>query len=79
MVFLYQLERGQAVGSYGLNVAALAGLLTTILNLAQAKSKQLQRAVTHAGRRTLADMTDTTRFLSLFSYSSKTDLDSILN
>lgn len=79
MVFLYQLERGQAVGSYGLNVAALAGLLTTILNLAQAKSKQLQHAVTHAGRGTLADMTDTTRFLSLFSYNSKTDLDSILN
>lgn len=45
MVFLYQLERGEAGGSYGLNVAALAGLPASILRLAQAKSKQLQRTV----------------------------------
>ena len=45
VVFLYQLERGEAGGSYGLNVAALAGLPTSILRLAQAKSKQLQQTV----------------------------------
>ena len=45
VVFLYQLERGEARGSYGLNVAALAGLPTSILKLAQAKSKQLQQTV----------------------------------
>ena len=44
-MFLYQLERGEAGGSYGLNVAALAGLPASILRLAQAKSKQLQQTV----------------------------------
>lgn len=75
VVFLYQLERGQAGGSYGLNVAALAGLPTTILNLAQAKSKQLQHAMP---RETLIDTADTSRFLSLFSYNPEiqTDLNS---
>ena len=45
VVFLYQLERGEAGGSYGLNVAALAGLPASILRLAQAKSKQLKQTV----------------------------------
>ena len=59
VVFLYQLERGEARGSYGLNVAALAGLPTSILKLAQAKSKQLQQ--------TVYDKTPIASLLNLFS------------
>ena len=44
IVFLYQLERGRAGGSYGLNVAALAGLDAAILKVAGGKSKELQLA-----------------------------------
>ena len=66
-MFLYQLESGQAKGSYGLNVAALAGLSNTILKLAQAKSKQLQQ---HAViRNTLISETDITSFLDLICHS----------
>ena len=42
IVFLYQLERGKAGGSYGLNVAALAGLELTILRAAGRRSRELQ-------------------------------------
>ena len=42
IVFLYQLERGQAGRSYGLNVAALAGLDAAILRVAARKSRELQ-------------------------------------
>lgn len=42
IVFLYQLERGQAGKSYGLNVAALAGLDRAILKLAAEKSRELE-------------------------------------
>lgn len=42
IVFLYQLERGQAGKSYGLNVAALAGLDSGILKLAAQKSRELE-------------------------------------
>lgn len=42
IVFLYQLERGQAGKSYGLNVAALAGLDSGILKLAAQKSQELE-------------------------------------
>lgn len=45
VVFLYHLERGQAAASYGLNVAALAGLPSSILQSAHYKSKQLERDV----------------------------------
>ena len=38
IVFLYQLEKAEAGGSYGINVAALAGLSEDILTLAQRKS-----------------------------------------
>ena len=38
IVFLYQLEKAEASGSYGINVAALAGLSEDILTLAQRKS-----------------------------------------
>lgn len=41
-MFLYQLERGQAGRSYGLNVAALAGLDAAILRVAARKSRELQ-------------------------------------
>lgn len=41
-MFLYQLERGQAGKSYGLNVAALAGLDSGILKLAAQKSRELE-------------------------------------
>ena len=41
-MFLYQLERGQAGKSYGLNVAALAGLGSAILKLAAQKSQELE-------------------------------------
>ena len=42
IVFLYQLERGQAGKSYGLNVAALAGLDSAILKVASEKSRELE-------------------------------------
>ena len=45
-MFLYHLERGEAGASYGLNVAALAGLPSEILSLASSKSKQLEKEVT---------------------------------
>ena len=43
IAFLYQLEKGQAGKSYGLNVAALAGLDTGILRVAAGKSRELER------------------------------------
>ena len=61
VVFLYQLERGEAGGSYGLNVAALAGLPHSILRLAQTKSKQLQQTVAPG------PITDIKSLLNLFS------------
>ena len=42
IVFLYQLEQGQAGKSYGLNVAALAGLDSAILKVASKKSRELE-------------------------------------
>ena len=42
MVFLYQLEKGKAGKSYGLNVAALAGLRGEVLQVAAKKSMELQ-------------------------------------
>ena len=42
IVFLYQLEQGQAGKSYGLNVAALAGLDSAILKVASEKSQELE-------------------------------------
>ena len=42
IVFLYRLERGKASGSYGLNVAALAGLDAAILRVAARKSQELK-------------------------------------
>ena len=42
IVFLYQLEQGQAGKSYGLNVAALAGLNSAILKVASEKSRELE-------------------------------------
>ena len=42
IVFLYQLEGGQAGKSYGLNVAALAGLDPAILRVAAEKSRELE-------------------------------------
>ena len=43
IAFLYQLERGQAGKSYGLNVAALAGLDAGLLRVAAGKSRELER------------------------------------
>lgn len=45
VVFLYHLEHGQAAASYGLNVASLAGLPSSILRVAHSKSKQLEEDV----------------------------------
>jgi len=45
VVFLYQLERGQAAASYGLNVASLAGLPNSLLQLAHIKSKQFEEEI----------------------------------
>ena len=45
-MFLYHLERGRAAASYGLNVAALAGLPDAILATAHRKSKALEAEVT---------------------------------
>lgn len=49
-MFLYQLQRGQAGKSYGLNVAALAGINSDILKVASEKSKELEA---QCSRRTL--------------------------
>ena len=43
---MFQLEKGQAGGSYGLNVAALAGLDRSILRVAGRKSKEMEMATT---------------------------------
>ena len=43
---MFQLEKGQAGGSYGLNVAALAGLDRSILRVARRKSKEMEMATT---------------------------------
>ena len=48
IVLLYQLEQGQADKSYGLNVAALAGLSSDILKVAARKAKELHAAVSSA-------------------------------
>lgn len=42
IVFLYQLEKQVASGSYGLNVASLAGLDNSILKSAQRKSNEMK-------------------------------------
>ncbi|KAF4532142.1 hypothetical protein B566_EDAN015293 [Ephemera danica] len=46
MTFLYQLERGGAHHSYGINVARLANLSTDILTRAADKAQQLQHQPT---------------------------------
>jgi len=46
VIFLYHLEKGLAAGSYGLNVASLAGLPEDILRLAHKMSLRLEKAVT---------------------------------
>jgi DNA mismatch repair ATPase MutS len=65
VVFLYQLARGEAGGSYGLNVAALAGLPPSILRLAQHKSRQLQRTVNNG--KDSGPIADIKSLLNLFS------------
>ena len=45
VVFLYEMVQGRASGSYGLNVAALAGVPVEILSLARDKSKELQLGI----------------------------------
>ena len=45
VVFLYEMVQGRASGSYGLNVAALAGIPVEILSLARDKSKELQLGI----------------------------------
>ena len=47
VVFLYHLEKGRAGGSYGLNVAALAGLSDDIIAIARVKSEQAQKVWSH--------------------------------
>ena len=71
MVFLYQLERGQAGGSYGLNVAAMAGLPTTLLKLAQAKSKKLLCAM--IGRSLICEA-DINKCIKLLSQNSASQI-----
>lgn len=46
MTFLYKLKRGVASSSYGLNVAALAGLDPFILRIAEVKAKQIEKQQT---------------------------------
>ena len=50
VVFLYQLVRGKASNSYGLNVAALAGLSPEILRRAGQKAKELRAEALHNAR-----------------------------
>ena len=45
VTFLYQLVKGAAARSYGLNVARLAGISEEILALAAAKSRQLENEI----------------------------------
>lgn len=45
VTFLYQLKEGVTYRSYGLNVARLAGIDETILNVAAKKSKELEAAL----------------------------------
>ena len=46
VTFLYQLVQGVAARSYGLNVARLAGLPSSILSVAACKSHELEEAIT---------------------------------
>ncbi|KXS17684.1 hypothetical protein M427DRAFT_96714 [Gonapodya prolifera JEL478] len=52
VVFLYKLTEGLAHRSYGLNVARLAGLPTTVLECAEGKASEMEHAV--EGRRRVA-------------------------
>ena len=45
MTFLYQLVAGMAARSYGLNVAGLANVPSSILNVATDKSQALEERV----------------------------------
>ncbi len=58
VVFLYQLENGQAASSYGLNVASLAGLPPDILKVAHTMSTQLEKEmVTRLSKDTVQTLT----------------------
>ena len=66
IVFLYQLEQGQAGKSYGLNVAALAGLDSAILKLAAQKSRELENQCvrgTRAGSHTRLEREEVLRHI----------------
>ena len=65
IVFLYQLERGQARGSYGLHVAALAGLDHGILRVAGEKSTELQVAGVNSQSKESSAVETFRRILSL--------------
>ena len=65
-MFLYQLEQGQAGKSYGLNVAALAGLDSAILKLAGQKSRELENQCvrgTRAGSHTSLEREEALRYI----------------
>ena len=42
LVFLYEIVSGKAGSSYGLNVAALAGLTSDLLSVAKEKSTEIR-------------------------------------
>ena len=46
VTFLYQLVEGVAARSYGLNVAQLAGIPKSVLEVAAAKSRDLEELIT---------------------------------
>lgn len=59
VTFLYQFVRGASHRSHGVNVARLAGLPDSVLNLAESKSAELERVLddkytVHLARRVLA-------------------------
>ena len=64
-MFLYQLEKGQARKSYGLNVAALAGLDPSILKLASEKSRELEAKCRKLGSNVLDKVAAARRIISL--------------
>ncbi len=76
VVFLYELVPGRAGKSYGLNVAALAGLSDDILGVAREKSRELRLQTADDTTLQLSNSsTDTFRqILSLLTYGSPVSL-----
>lgn len=84
VTFLYQVTRGIAARSYGLNVAKLADVPGEILKTAASKSKELERLVNMKRKRlkcfatlwTINDVKDLQKWTDQFEMEEITDFSS---